>query len=361
MAESFVNDAIAKFRTEEMLKEELFLASIRIEASNNFDFRAAPAALAAVKAIISVAKSINSMKAENDKAAALEEISQKLSIIISELGEIKSLLTDIKAKLDQIENKIEEKIYSDARSSNYALQQFISENYSYWKSIEEQSLLDDARQARADLVRNNRLLMTGDKVSYIFDLIISFSFELDMALLLNIPANTTKNAVKKMVSYLEDSLNPSLQGSIVFYYNASKPTYDDLLDWESSLVREQFLGTKTFTAEESIYNYVYCTGDFYDIVDGSLKEDNLRRVKQIRNERNCYTVPNEGGVLRYLEGETAQEDRRALASYEEIARNQKRFSQHASVVDFCEIAIPGIKEAIDQIKERLEKQLTSQE
>lgn len=314
--------------------------------------------IAAVKAIVAVATAINEMSAENDKAAALQEISAKLTAIISELGKIRRDLAEIKRKLDEIEDKIDQLPFVNATLENAGLQDIIAENYTHWASDEASDAdLDDARSIRVALATNNRILMSGRKMSYVFELMVSFSFELDMALLLGIPKESVKKSADKMLNYLREAADPDLVDSIGFYHAASKPIYDDLLHQESQLDREDFIGVSVLTKDENAWGGVRCTYDMFHIVTGSLKGRDLSWRRSARNERSCYAYQNESGIQHSIESGN-ELNSRAVPHFSVIEQMLNRFIPHADVVEFTEEALPAIAAMIESIENRLEKQLT---
>ena len=317
------------------------------------------AIIVAVKAVIAAASAINEMKAENDKAAALQEISSKLSAIISQLGKIRRDLAEIKQKLDEIEEKLDQQPFVVAALENAGLQELIAENYSFWASKSAKEVdLDEARRIRTTLAKNNRILMSGRKMSYAFDLIFSFTFELDMALLLDVPDDSLRNAALKMISYLEEVNDPNINESIAFYYAASRPTYDALLQQEAALDGEDFLGTELITTYENQWGGVRCTIDRYQIIDGSLKERDLQWKIDWRNERNCFGFDKpKDQPWRSSEAERDQSER-TVPHHSYVENLVNRFIPHADVVEFAEEAMPAVKTMIVKIKTRLEKQLT---
>lgn len=317
--------------------------------------------IVAVKAIVAIASAINEMQAENDKAAALQEISSKLSAIISQLGKIRRDLAEIKQKLDEIEDKIDQQPFVNAAIENAGLQELIAENYSYWASeFVKEADLDEARRVRTTLAKNNRILMSGRKMSYAFDLVFSFAFELDMSLLLEIPSKTVSNAGEKMVMYLREVMDPNVEGSIAFYEAASRPVYIQLLEQEAALDREDFVGARVVTTQENQWGGVRCTFDWYHVIDGSLKNRDLQWKNDLRNKRGCYSFDRpKGQHIRTAEFDDV-ESLRSVPHHTVVQSLLNRFIPHADVVEFAEEALKAVEEMMVSIEKRLEKQLTHQ-
>lgn len=317
--------------------------------------REAATAIAAAKAIYAIYAKLSDLNSKKKKAEALAEISGKLTQILQELGEINRKLDRIFEKLDVIEDKIDQIPFRAAAIDNAGARETISENFEHWSSNSvAEDVIRDVRDSKARLARNTRVLMAGRKMAYIYDVILSYVFELNLDLILDTPKSTLIAATTKVIAYLKEARDPMIDESLGFYNAASRPTYDALLAQEAKLDREDFSHTTQVKTQENNWGYVMCTFDVFHLVVGSLKERDLKWKTEWRNQRDCfaYNYPNGPRPLPFVAG-----DDRAVAGKSHIDAMLSRFIPHADVVEFTEPAMETIDRTILLIEKRLENQL----
>lgn len=313
-------------------------------------------AIAAAKAIYAVYAKLSELDAKKKKAEALAAISMQLAKILQELGEINRKLDKVYEKLDVIEDKIDQAPFRAAAIDNAGARETIAENFEHWSSDQAtEEDLRDARDAKARLARNTRVLMAGRKMAYIYDVILSYVFELNLDLMVDTPKSTLIAATTKVIAYLKEAKNPEVDESIAFYHAASRPAYDALLAQEAKLDREDFVQTINSKKDENQWGFVMCTYDEFHIVSGSLKGRDLNWSREWRNERDCYAHNYKGGPKPLRD---AEDGYRAVPAATHIDNMLKRFLPHADVVEFTEPVIEVIDRTISLIEKRLEEQLS---
>lgn len=310
------------------------------------------AVVQAIKIVYDLYKLVSDFTAKSKKAQALAEISTQLATIITQLNEINSRLDEIFGKLDEIEDKVDQLPFRTAAIDNAGARTTIAENFQHWSSdAATTDDLRDARDAKTRLARNNRILMTGRKMAYIYDVLLSYAFELNLDILLDTPDTTLEAATTNVLTYLESARDPAIEGSIAFYLAASEPVYEALLKEEGRLDREDYVGSPVRNKHETKFGGVRCTYDQFRVVVGSLKGRDLALSNEYRNERSCYAY-DQIGPPRQMQGSD-----RAVPTQSHVQKMLERFIPHADVVEFTTEALVNINSAISDLRCRLKKQL----
>ena len=339
---------------EQNSRQHLLLTTAHTIEQRAGSGRDAATAIAAAKAIYAIYTKLSDLNSKKKKIEALAEISAKLTQVLQELRRINRKLDQVFEKLDLIEDKLDQAPFRAAAIDNAGARETISENFEHWSSDSATEFdLRDARDARARLARNTRVLMAGRKMAYIYDVILSYVFELNLDLLLDTPKSTLIAGTTKVITYLKEARDPMIDESLGFYNAASRPTYDALLAQEKKLDREDFSHTTQVKTQENNWGYVMCTFDVFHVILGSLKERDLQWKLEWRNKRDCfaYNYPN-GQVVPKDTG-----DNRVVPGKSHIDSMLKRFIPHADVVEFTEPAMETIDRTILLIEKRLKNQL----
>lgn len=346
--------------SQEAASRELLLerSAFLLELSVDWELRAAAEA-AALKMIFEISIKLLSLNEKKKKSSAMREIASKLNQINREFARINAKLNEIQVQLDSLEKMIVDAPYQSAILQNNALMIRISGNYEYW--IEDAALgkMVEVESVFSQLSNNNRVLMTRGGYSHLMHLVVAFSFELDLALLVGMSPGPLNSSTETMLSFLRDSIDPTNFDSFAFLFEASNNQLEKLLLWERDLIREKYLETTSALISQSDNDIKVCTVDIYDAITGSLSDGNLQRVQEWRNPRHCgyHTLPG----IRNAQYEMELFQRRNLLLHDEIKRKQRSFDAHSEIVKFGAELIPRIESLIDKIKQRVSQQLSLSE
>ena len=282
-----------------------------------------------VNELYSIFEALGVLDKRKKKAEVLVEIAAQLTKLLIKLGVINRKLDRIFDKLDVIEEKIDQAPFRAASIDNAGARETISESFEHWSSQSATAEdLRDARNAKSRLARNTRILMAGRKMAYVYDVILSYIFELNLDLLLDTPKSTLVAATTKVITYLKEAIDPNIKGSIGFYHAVSHPIYVSLLAEESKLDREDFIRTTWVRKMENAWGFVECKYDVFHVILGSLQNRDLRWQSQLRNERECY-------AYNYPDGPILIEDagnNRKVPTQVHVEQMLSRFISHATVV-----------------------------
>lgn len=312
---------------------------------------------AALSIIVSLFKSDDGDNITRDNY--LLGISNRLSRILGELSFIRQTLNDVKVKLEEIEVKIDDLPFQIALMEVRAIQDHINEEFPYWASSGEDTILNAAHDARTKLILNNRILMRSGKFSYAYDLAISFLYELGMSFLLNVPKETVRNSAAFMFQYLDQASNPNRPGSLGDTILVAEMTIRRLLQWESELDRKSEVTTKIIH-DQGMTHWSSCTWNTYTIITGSLDEG-LRVSYQKSEPRDCRSGPyGRGGPPMMLPIDRVNKlsfDTRGLVAQSVLDENTSVYKEQKKISGEISEILPGINLIKSIIKNRLDNQL----
>ena len=311
--------------------------------------------VAAIKVVAAVVGAISSLAGVFTQKKALNKIADALREIAKELGTIRIILNSIKEQLDAIEQKIDDQQTLNAYVRVKALQDVIVENYPSWILDDSAAILNDAHAIRLELQESNRILMRTGGYSYAFDLAVSFTYELNLGLLLSISDDSLQLTANSMTAFLKESIDEDVPGSIANRYRVSKTAIESLLQWEAALVRDEFKYTSFFNNDENQWGLERCQGDFYNVITGNLASG-FKVGSEVRNVAHCFWTQWQG-PWRNTKNETEKvHELRGLLAQAELDQKSALYRAHLPVVQFSEAAIPEIESIIAQIDSRVAEQ-----
>lgn len=307
---------------------------------------------------VSVVEKISSFNGERKSKKAMAAIAAALASIKGDLIQIKLAIAEVKNSIAAIEKKIDDLPALQALQEVQAIQDTVRENYPAWSNTVTAAELEEVRRLRLDLQTADRRLIHAGGYSYAFNLAQAFMYELNLALL----AKTDKVAVEAsksaMVEYLKESIDASVPGSLRDRYLRAKAIMDELVDWESKLVREEFLHSSWHNNDEDSWGYERCKSDFYKVILGSLR-DGFQVVTQMRNTSHCHWTKWKGGIQPIIGTEDLSHSHSAalrLVAQSELDIRSKLYGQTAPVVRFIAELIAAIEVIIGLIEKRVAEQ-----